>query len=365
MRESFWHSTPLPPDDEVRPPAASSQAAPARPDAADQTTAGKQTPAGRNEPPTLSVDPWGHGDHTTIGAAIKAARPGTRILVRSGLYEEGLVIDKPLEIIGQGSLEDVIVRARGRNAVRFRANIGRVSNLTLEQAGGGEFYGVDIAQGRLELEDCDITSATLVVVAVRGGADPRLRRNLIHDGQQSGIYVYEQGLGTFEDNDIFANGYAEIQVSEGGNPTFRRNRIHDGQKGGIYVYKQGLGTFEDNDIFANRLSGISVSEGGNPTVRRNRIHDGQWSGIFVYEQGLGTFEDNDIFANAIGGVVVKEGGNPTVRRNRINRNGYEAVWVYEGGRGTFADNDLSDNVQGAWDVAPECAKHVRRSNNRE
>ena len=126
----------------------------------------------------------------------------------SGLYEEGLMIDKPLDILGQGPQQDVIVRARGCPVIGFQANIGRVSNLTLQQAGGGKFFGVSIAQGRLELEDCDIVSQSLSAVAVRGGADPRLRRNRIHDGQQNGIFVFEQGLGTIEDNDIFANALA-------------------------------------------------------------------------------------------------------------------------------------------------------------
>jgi F-box protein 11 len=58
---------------------------------------------------------------------------------------------------------------------------------------------------------------------VHAGADPRIRRNRIHDGQQSGVHVYEQGLGTFEDNEIFANARAGVAVKQGGNPTLRRN----------------------------------------------------------------------------------------------------------------------------------------------
>ena len=46
--------------------------------------------------------PFQRGDFATVGAAIKAAKPGDRILVRPGLYEEGLVVDKPLEILGDG-----------------------------------------------------------------------------------------------------------------------------------------------------------------------------------------------------------------------------------------------------------------------
>ena len=47
----------------------------------------------------------------TVGAAIEAARAGDRILVRPGLYSEGLVIEKPLEILGEGPVADIEIRA--------------------------------------------------------------------------------------------------------------------------------------------------------------------------------------------------------------------------------------------------------------
>ena len=157
----------------------------------------------------------GRGDFATVSAAIKAAKPGDRILVRPGLYEEGLVVDKPLEILGDGPVSDIEIRARGADALLFQASIGRVANLTLRQAGGeGDWYGVDIRQGRLDLEGCDISSQSLACVAIRDGADPRLRRNKIHDGKQSGVFVYDGGLGTLEDNDITGNALAGVEISD-------------------------------------------------------------------------------------------------------------------------------------------------------
>jgi len=58
-------------------------------------------PASKVEPPTLVVDALHRGDHSTLTAALSAAGPGHRILIRPGLYQEGVVIDKPVEIIGE------------------------------------------------------------------------------------------------------------------------------------------------------------------------------------------------------------------------------------------------------------------------
>ena len=174
------------------------------------------------------VDPFPkRGDFTTIGAAIKAAPPGDRILVRPGLYQEGLVVDKPLEILGDGPVADIEVQARSHNVLVFRANIGRVANLTLRQVGGeGQWFGVDITQGRLELEGCDISSQSLACVAIRDGADPRLRRNRIHDSKQERRLRLRRQPGDAGGQRHHRQRPLRCGDRTGGNPTLRHNRIH-------------------------------------------------------------------------------------------------------------------------------------------
>jgi parallel beta-helix repeat protein len=318
MRDTFWQQPPTQPSRPSGPRQAATQAAEAEATATEQVARAK--PAAKTEPPTHVVDAYQRGDFTSIVAAIEAAQPGDRILVRPGLYQEALVVDKPLEILGDGPVEDIEVRARDADPLVFKANIGRIANLTLRQAGGeGPWYGVDITQGRLELEGCDISSQSLACVAIRNGADPRLRRNTIHDSNHSGVFVYDGGLGMLEDNDITNNGNA----------------------------------------------GVLIRTGGNPTLRRNQIHENQGSGVYVYNSGLGLLEDNDITSNSYQGVVISTGGNPTLRRNRINHNNHQAVWVDRGGRGVIEDNDLTGNKRGPWDMGEGTLLKVKRSGNRE
>jgi F-box protein 11 len=383
----------------------SSEPAPSPPQKPQDAPATKPT----QEPRTLFVGALHPDDHPTLAAALGAAKAGDRIVIRKGQYNENIVIDKPLEIIGDGKWGDVIIEANSKAAVLFQANMGRISNLTLWQTGGAAFC-VDIAQGRLQLERCDITSQGFACVAIHDGADPWVRGNHIHGGND-GIFAYANGLGTLEDNDIYGNGLAGIEIQDGSNPTLRRNRIRDGREGGVYVHKSGKGIFEDNEISANKLAGVAIMDGGNPILRRNSIHDGMANGVYVAGGGQGLLEDNDIFANSYSSVEIKEGGNPTVRHNRIHhgkaggvmvladgqgvledneisanaeagvtiwgggnptlrsnrisQNGYAAIRVHEGGRGVFADNDLRGNAGGAWDIAPDCEGSVIRNGNQE
>ena len=271
------------------------------------------------EPRTRIVDPIGRGDHTTISEAIERSSSGDRILVRPDLYQEGLYIDKPLEIIGDGDLAEIVVQASGVNAIPFQTTMGRVANLTLRQMDGGEWFCVNSIQGRPFLEDCDVSSESLACVAINAGADPRLQRNRIHDSKQSGVIIYDQGLGTLE----------------------------------------------DNDIFGNSLSGVEIRTGGNPTLRGNRVYENKESGIYVYDEGIGNLEDNDVFRNARAGMRIGNTGNPAMRHNRINKNGIVAVWAPLKGGGDIEDNDLRNNAYGAWLVSADSEPLIKRARNQE
>ena len=72
------------------------------------------------------VDPMGRADHITISEAISQADSEDHILVRPGLYQEALVIDKPLEIIGDGNPEEIVVQTMGANAILFNTTMGRI-----------------------------------------------------------------------------------------------------------------------------------------------------------------------------------------------------------------------------------------------
>jgi parallel beta-helix repeat protein len=281
-----------------------------------ETKALKQTdslPARRE----IVVDSAGSGRFRTISDAVKVAVADDVILVRPGTYRESVIIDKSITLIGDGQLDGVIVETDHGDAIAFNAPFGRIVNLTIRRlAGKTNDYGVWIRAGRLELEGCDISSASLACVGISGNADPTVRRNRIHDGAESGVVLWEAARGTIEDNDIRDNGFSGISVRSDSDPMVRRNRIHACSGPGVAVQKSRP-TIEDNDIFAN--------------------HFGIWS----YEEG-----------------------DPIVRRNHINRNKL-GVWVNKNGRGTFENNDLRNNVKALWDISPECLANVKRTGNIE
>ena len=231
-------------------------------------------PSPKTEVPTIIVDAMHRGHYATLTEALKAAQPGTQILVRPGLYREGVVIDKVVEIIGDGERADIVIEVADNSVILFKTNMGRIANLTLRQMGGENYECVDIAQGRLDLEDCDITSQSLSCVAIHDGADPRLRRNIIHESNGVGVDVFSNGLGTLEENEIYGNEQGGLSISHGGNPTVRRNRITNNGYEAIWVCDGGGGVFEENDLRKNAKGAWEIESGStSKVIRKGNLED--------------------------------------------------------------------------------------------
>ncbi|MEH1799008.1 MAG: right-handed parallel beta-helix repeat-containing protein [Nostoc sp.] len=312
---------------------------------------------------TYIVSQHGNGDYGTISEAIASVPPGSRILVQPGFYNEGLIINKPLEIIGEGAIADIIIESHSSSCILMQTKYALVHGFTLHGK-AEKCYVVDIPQGQLVLEDCDITSDYLSCVAIHGHtANPVIRRCQIHDSKNSGIYCWENSQGIIEDCDIKNNATCEVTIQQGANPTIRHCRIHDGKQCGILIRDRGRGTVENCEIFGNSFAGIEINTGSDPKIHKCRIYASKANGVSVYQKGRGTIFDCQIFKNANAGVAIAEAADPTIYQCLINQNQYQAVWVYDNGAGRVENCDLTGNGHGAWNIGANC--EVYRSGNQE
>lgn len=350
--------------------------------------------------PAIVVSAKGDGDFRTLAEALQKVATGGRILLRPGLYREALILDKAVEIIGDGRRQEIVIANASANCLLMQTTRATVRGLTLRQEKDRtkvrkSLFAVDIAQGNLILEDCDITSESLscigihkeltdplirrcriqgsadsgiyffdraggrveecdisnsrnVGVAIAEGAAPTLRQCSIRDGSDAGLVVWDGAAGLIEECNIFANAKANVGISEAGNPILRNCRIYAGGNSGVFVHDRGQGRLEDCDIFHHTAAEVAVTLGGNLSMRNCRIHDGEDSGLFIGEQGQVVIAESEVYDNADAGVNVETGGVAAIRHCRINRNGSVAIRVNEGGAAQVEDCDLTDNEIASW-----------------
>lgn len=373
------------------------------------SSAASTTPAILKQRTLLVNRLGGTGIYQSIGEAITAAQGGDLITVAPGHYRERVLLNKPVEIFGEGNPGDVTVEMNESMVMVCTTTFGRVRNMTFRQDGGA-FLAINVAAGSVEFEGCEVTSAGYSCIGIQKGADCRIRNCKIHGSPHAGIAFFAEARGLVEQCDIYRNGYAGIHIRGCVDVIIRRNSIHDGKQQGLVFIENATGLTEDNDIFANRFAGISIQSEANPTIRLNRVFDGLDVGIGVYDSGLGLITDNEVFRNTFSGILLSQNNNSVVasndvhdglhngiyllnakgkiennrvlgnkfngillvkstgieaRKNVVKTNGWYGVRIDRESDGVFEYNELSANVKGAKDIAPEVQGKVKWDNNTE
>ena len=310
--------------------------------------------------------------------------------------DQPLRFTQAMTIVGAtGNPKDVVLECTNGSAIIMEAETATLQSVSIGNHGEGD--AVCVNQGTLELVKCDITSRAGSCVSVSGATASVVASSCtFHDAKGSGVLVPDNGSGTFEKCEFFGNTEAAVGIAPGGhptvkgcdihggvcvggNPTVTDCKIHDAKGDGVWVGENGSGTFERCDFFGNREAAVCIAlgghptvkgcdihggvcVGGNPTVTDCKIHDAKGDGVWVGENGSGTFERCDIFGNAESGVCVDHGGNPTVKDCKIHNGKQSGVYVGRKGNGVFKNNTFYGNAGGAWFI-DRGAGTVRRIGN--
>lgn len=286
-------------------------------------------------------------DFPTITEALKEVSPGGTIRVQPGQYLEGLVLDKPVTILGNGDPKGIIVESTKGHCVQMATTTATIKGLTLQCRAKdvSKQYAVELSQGRLTVEDCDLTSSSHTGAKISGEmAFGEFRNCRFLNSVKSGIWVNDSAKAHIEDCDIFGNNGPGVSITAKADPMVRKCRIHDGRGQGVAVTDDGRGTIEDCAIYGNARAGIQIQAKADPVIRKCRIHDGKFSGVFVAQEGRGTIDDCEIYGNASVGVGITTKADPIVHKCRIHDQKYEGVSVREEGRGTIDGCEIYGNV---------------------
>lgn len=229
--------------------------------------------AGPSNVRELHVDPK-EGPYYKIQDAITDASIGDKVMVHPGTYRESIRMNKPVEIIGKGNLSDIIVDCHDADTFIFNTASGRVCNVSFVQTGVGHWTCIDIQNGNLIVDSCDMISSTLICVDIHGESTmPTIRRCKIHGCKGTGIFIHGQAQCIIEDSLICNNAMGGLEVCEGAKPIVKFCRISGNRKSAILIHNNGKGSYQDNDIYENDMVAVEIRESGNGEFLRNRIYN--------------------------------------------------------------------------------------------
>ena len=326
---------------------------------------------GRPRLKTVTVDPTGEGDHTTMAEALAIAESGDTIKLRPGTYAESLELRQDVTLMGEGPRERIIVEPPSGPALTCSGPAPRVAGLSLRTSDRSA-NTIEIVGGAPVIESCELSGAGPAVVSLAGGTRAALRGNRIHDTPRGGmgIGVGARARPTIEYNEI-AVGRDQpgiVVAGEGAEPTILQNRIH-GTSIGINMHSAAGGEVRANEVVACVQAGIAVGGTGTaPTVRGNAVHSSETgAGISIYDGATPIVEDNDVGMNGALGIAVGGTGSlPEIRENQVHDTARgSGIVLFEGAGGTLEDNEVVHNGLCGIELRGEGTAAVLRGNRAE
>jgi len=197
---------------------------------------------------TITVKQLGGGDYTTIGEAIQNANPDDTIEVYAGRYEEAVVIDKNLTLIGLGPQVVTI----------YSPSIG----ITIQNNVRATIVGFTItsAETGVNLEDL---------------SDTVIRNNLFVSNGGYGLYGYYRAKSSISNNVFAFNAYDGIfgQSRPGYGDTIEFNIFNNISYSngycGINLYGNSKCGISYNDVYANSSGDYCGCSAGTGDISQN------------------------------------------------------------------------------------------------
>jgi parallel beta-helix repeat protein len=124
------------------------------------------------------------GNFPTIQGAINAASSGDTVYVRSGTYNEDIVINKTVSLVGENKETTCIYGQGGRIAVYVEADSVVVTGFTIKSLGGQSSDGIDLNNVR----NCEVSENNVL-------------------SSFFGICVFSCSDCTIQDNHVWKNQY--------------------------------------------------------------------------------------------------------------------------------------------------------------
>jgi nitrous oxidase accessory protein len=282
-------------------------------------------------PPANDIIVDRRGPVSTVTEGIRLARPGDRIIVRSGSYDEPVIVVRTPRLTISGDGWPVLDGGNSHQILVIEADSVTVRGLVLQRTGASN------------LED-------RAAIRVRNATACLVENNRLRE-TTFGIYLERTSHCTVRDNDLVANEASQTSGGNGihlWNSTYarvERNRVR-GHRDGIYFEFSPHGMTSDNVSSRNKRYGLHFMFSDSCRYDGNRFHDNVSGVAVMYSRGVTIVRNT--FSRATGGaaygLLIKEILGGEIGGNRFLDNS-TALYLEGSSRLLIRDNDFIGN---AW-----------------
>jgi len=321
----------------------------------------------------IFVDQAGGGDNETIADALEVAVDGDTIRVYDGIYKETIIVDKEVDIYGNGIGKKTIIDAEGHESpVKITADNVTLSDLTVtnssdigenagvkctginatllqvEASGNGQ-YGMFFSNGRnIFLSDCTIEDNGAFGLNVRTTHYSTFSDCRINSNKMYGFYL-EGSYNTVSNCMITQTKEGPgMLMGPGSNNTIDRCKISDNDLHGIDLVMSTNNSFLNTIFSSNNFYGLQAFGIGEGNTIANCTFFMNFLGISIWVTNF-DISDCTILSNLGVGIQQNEGNGSSIVNNSISGNGGYGITLGNCTNNTIHHNEMLNNMKSAYD----------------
>jgi len=257
----------------------------------------------------LTVSTTEADEQSTLAAAIAAAPAGTTISVRPGTYREAVVLTRDVVIEAAQNPGSVVIEPPTGSAVLVAGGSVTLRGLTF-RGGSSTLPVLQLADGDLSLEGCDVSASGIAAVHVRGGTI-RMSGGTVRNSGGAGLIV-EAGSGRFTGCTIQDAAGTAVVLSGTATPVFDGCTVSGA--GEIGVLSGGSSGALLKDCRIERVRGVSVLVQGKSRLRMTGTTvDGGQGNLYLSENAVPVLESCRFTSSGSHGVVLRDRCAPRLK----------------------------------------------------
>jgi len=329
-----------------------------------------------------STPGWSYDHFDAIQDGIDIVAENGTVYVYKGTYYENLVVNKTINIYGEG-MDNVVVDGKGNDIIIINASGVHLNNFTVRDSWchgiriegtlnvidkcrifdiEGSCWGLPCGIWLLSPDnticDCIITDNNCNGIIISSYNNTISSCNISNNTE--GIYLWSSSNNTIIDNDIKKNSADGIILGSSSNNTITKNTI-DANTLGINLITSSNNTITGNTIINSTSEGIWIGNSYNNIINGNIIKNNNYQGIFLLGHILenysstqnNTIRGNLITNNSCGIYLFSETtpfscNNNTIMGNTITNNG-EGIWLSSNSDNNKIYHNNFDNSDNAYD----------------
>lgn len=235
------------------------------------------------------------GTYQSIQEAINDALDGDTILVGEGIYNESLLINKSVTLMGKNKDTTIIDGSKTGDVIFISADFVNISGFTIRNGSSKGFRhdkktvimdaGIDIHSNFNIISDNNISLNGYFGICIYAGSNNILSNNIISENEY-GIYLGSSNENTISDNIISDNEFGSRIKGSEENMVLRN--VFENNEMGLYFCCGA----KNNVVFSNSFINNSQwnAKSGNVNQWDNGMHGNYWDdyyGIDVDDDGIG------------------------------------------------------------------------------